>query len=610
MASSLIVAASAILSLAAAAPVQGGIHSGSLKARQAPSCNVGTQVDNLAAYDSSCWNTLDIMPYLTNWKATTPTCTDAENSAGQTLSCCGASEPWSTCFLRLATKQLNTYDCTQLDPAESVGTCSLESDGGRAFALDTGLDPTIASQVNYVVLNIIMINNFFGMYYTALQTVTSNPGQTLNSLASNSASTELNLMNVGLDLQNVMAALTLGLAFPEVATPQISTVSSDGTTTTATNPTKRDPQSSDPGTSSSSAPASSASILAGGCSYGWLASYYQDGRHHRRQESVTCANGTHTESDPNASSSSPLTLDPTSPPVVIFNQALRQSPNVASAMWPAAVNPATDTLANLPSAHLDSASFAPILTAGLQPIMNDVGTFIAFAGNGLFSTPPHLHRRPLRLHLRLHRRPGHPHPLRHPRQQLHLRDPRLHRRGQPLHERSRVRLVVLVARHGAPVRLRGVGHVVAHPGGGGDVGGGSPGAVRRRLQLHLGGPRGRVRGESESGRFVGHGLFERAADVCGQGRVSCWRCVGGWEMSVRLILVGVRDVWDAGGGWDVRSALERWMGMGMGRRQHGRFGGFNPVSYAQDFTLLCSIGTSVIIIHYGICFYSIKFHIL
>lgn len=166
MASSLIVAASAILSLAAAAPVQGGIHSGSLKARQAPSCNVGTQVDNLAAYDSSCWNTLDIMPYLTNWKATTPICTDAENSAGQTLSCCGASEPWSTCFLRLATKQLNTYDCTQLDPAESVGTCSLESDGGRAFALDTGLDPTIASQVNYVVLNIIMINNFFGMYYT------------------------------------------------------------------------------------------------------------------------------------------------------------------------------------------------------------------------------------------------------------------------------------------------------------------------------------------------------------------------------------------------------------------------------------------------------------
>lgn len=215
-------------------------------------------------------------------------------------------------------------------------------------------------------------------------------------------------MNVGVDLQNVMAALTLGLAFPEVhtshthtlivinhltnpskvATHLVSTVSSDGTTTTATIPTKRDPQPSDTGTSSSSAPASGVSILAGACSYSWLAKYYQDGRHTRRQEAVTCPNGTHTESDPNASSRSPAVLDPTSPPVVIFNQALQQSPNVASAMWPSTLNPATDTLANLASAHLaNSASFAPILTAGLQLIMNDIGTFIAFAGNGLFSTP-------------------------------------------------------------------------------------------------------------------------------------------------------------------------------------------------------------------------------
>ena len=171
MASSLIAVASALLSFAAAAPVRDRSPSGSLEARQAPSCNIGTQVDNLAAYDSSCWNTLDIMPYLTNWKATTPTCTNAENSAGQTLSCCGASEPWSTCFLRLATRQSNTYDCTQLTPA-SGGICSLEANGGQAFALQ-GLDPTIASQVNYVVLNIIMINNFFGSYYTGQSLFTS-----------------------------------------------------------------------------------------------------------------------------------------------------------------------------------------------------------------------------------------------------------------------------------------------------------------------------------------------------------------------------------------------------------------------------------------------------
>ncbi len=167
MASSMIVAASVLFYFAAAAPLQDRILSRSLEARQAPSCNIGTQVSYLTDYDSSCWNTLNIMTYLTNWKATTPTCTAAENSAGQTLSCCRASEPWSTCFLRLATKQLNAYDCTQLAPAQSGPACSLGGAGeGRAFTLDPGLDPTIASHVNYVTLNIIMINNFFAAYYT------------------------------------------------------------------------------------------------------------------------------------------------------------------------------------------------------------------------------------------------------------------------------------------------------------------------------------------------------------------------------------------------------------------------------------------------------------
>lgn len=234
MASSLMVAASAILSFAAAAPFQNHPHSGLLEARQAPSCGIGTQVNSLAAYDSSCWDTLNIMPYLTNWKATTPTCTDAANSAGQTLSCCGASEPWSTCFLRLATKQLNVYDCTQVTSTE----CPLGADGG-GLALDAGLDPTIASQVNYVVLNIIMINSFFTTYYSgqlllrvchkrqaliinlALLHVAPSEGQSLTSLLSNSSSTELNMMHVGVDVQNAMTALTLGLAFPKVRTCQL-----------------------------------------------------------------------------------------------------------------------------------------------------------------------------------------------------------------------------------------------------------------------------------------------------------------------------------------------------------------------------------------------------
>lgn len=56
-------------------------------------------------------------------------------------------------------------------------------------------------------------------------------------------------------------------------------------------------------------------------------------------------------------------------------------------MWPSTLNTATNTLSNLASALANTASFAAILTAGLQLIMGDVGTFIAFAGNGIFSTP-------------------------------------------------------------------------------------------------------------------------------------------------------------------------------------------------------------------------------
>ena len=158
MPSSLIVVASALLSLAAAAPVTDGVGSGPLEDRQAPNCKIGTMVGDASLYDSTCWDTLNLGSYLTKWSSTTPTCTDA----GQTLSCCVASEPWSTCFLRLATQQSNLYDCTKViqAPGSSSVACTFPSD------LDPALDPTIASQVNYILLNIMMINKFFSNYYT------------------------------------------------------------------------------------------------------------------------------------------------------------------------------------------------------------------------------------------------------------------------------------------------------------------------------------------------------------------------------------------------------------------------------------------------------------
>lgn len=90
--------------------------------------------------------------------------------------------------------------------------------------------------------------------------------------------------------------------------------------------------------------------------------------------------------DPNASGQLPLAA--TSAPVIIFNQALQQSSNVASAMWPSTPNAATNSLTDLADGQLDSnAALTPILNAGLQLIMSDVATFIAFAMDGIFSTP-------------------------------------------------------------------------------------------------------------------------------------------------------------------------------------------------------------------------------
>ena len=175
MPSSLIVVALALLPFAAAAPVQDGIRFESLEARQAPNCNIGTEINN-DTYASLCWNTLNIAPYLTNWKTATPTCTDAENSAGETLGCCIASEPWSTCFLRLATRKANAYDCTQIGTA----SCSFPA------SLDPALDPTIASQVNYIVISIMMINNFLASYSTGqlFSTCSKSPSSTDYRLSS------------------------------------------------------------------------------------------------------------------------------------------------------------------------------------------------------------------------------------------------------------------------------------------------------------------------------------------------------------------------------------------------------------------------------------------
>lgn len=121
----------------------------------------------------------------------------------------------------------------------------------------------------------------------------------------------------------------------------------------------------------------------------WTAAYFQDGRHHRRQVLPRLVNN---QSYTNSTSvSQSLDLDGPISPVTIFIQSLRQAPDVAAAIWPSTLN-STDTIttANLPNYLIGGANqdLLRSLNAGLDLIMNDVGTFIAFAGYGLFSSAP------------------------------------------------------------------------------------------------------------------------------------------------------------------------------------------------------------------------------
>ena len=83
--------------------------------------DVNCKGGNGAVYDTSCWNTLNMTDWIKNWNATTPTCSGSADGSD----CCGPSnnpsEPWSTCFLRLALANAD-YDCSQIN----LKSCSLE----------------------------------------------------------------------------------------------------------------------------------------------------------------------------------------------------------------------------------------------------------------------------------------------------------------------------------------------------------------------------------------------------------------------------------------------------------------------------------------------------
>lgn len=93
--------------------------------------------DLRASTDASCWETLNLTAWLTNWNQTTPTCSEDQDDAD----CCDIGEAWNKCFLRLG-HGASGSDCTEINAQACSWTQYLN------------VDRSIAPQVFYIMTNI------------------------------------------------------------------------------------------------------------------------------------------------------------------------------------------------------------------------------------------------------------------------------------------------------------------------------------------------------------------------------------------------------------------------------------------------------------------------
>ena len=140
----LIFAASSYFRFTASSPLHAESYTANLQSRDTYNCT-----DLSADPSTLCWDKLDIPDYLASWNRTTPSC---QMNSGDGADCCLPSEPWTTCFLRLAYGTAGT-DCSGLKPQ----FCDLRQ-------VSSSLDQTIAPKVGYVVRNIVGINSLFNSY--------------------------------------------------------------------------------------------------------------------------------------------------------------------------------------------------------------------------------------------------------------------------------------------------------------------------------------------------------------------------------------------------------------------------------------------------------------
>ena len=128
-----------ISSIISALPSQGP----SLSTRQEDGC---TSTDPEAVYDSSCWESLDLTNWLTNWKPP-KICNGHDLGIG----CCQENEFWSTCFLRLGMGH-SGFDCSQIQA--NTNNCAFSD------LIASDLDPKERAQYRYILKTIFSMLRF------------------------------------------------------------------------------------------------------------------------------------------------------------------------------------------------------------------------------------------------------------------------------------------------------------------------------------------------------------------------------------------------------------------------------------------------------------------
>lgn len=182
-----------ILSLAIILPL---IDSSPLPKSDLDIRQVVTCTDLKASFDSSCWKALNLGGYLndpeTGWNRTAAICSGDEDDAA----CCLPTEPWTTCYLRLAHGFPGT-DCSEINAQDCSYNPSL------------AVDASIAPYVAYTMKTIYAINDLFTTWFNALQYAATQALSIVQDVINEVDPPQ----STNFILRDLLFALTVGLAY-------------------------------------------------------------------------------------------------------------------------------------------------------------------------------------------------------------------------------------------------------------------------------------------------------------------------------------------------------------------------------------------------------------